>query len=175
MEAQQSIAPYLSGGEARDDEHRYTIDNEVRLRLERRNTVGRRVRRKGCVSRCRKPAITIYVAPLSLYLAKIAAIHDYVGIVPMRRGKRSSPDVIAPWEHEVKDTYGVIDWISRQRWSNGKVGMYGASYDGFTQWPPAALASCAQTIVPDLPVSPVSAYRCRTMSSRTRTTCGRSM
>jgi putative CocE/NonD family hydrolase len=84
-----------------------------------------------------------------LYLAKTAAIHDYVGVVAFARGKRSSPDVIAPWEHEVEDTYGVIDWISRQRWNNGKVGMYGASYDGFTQWAAAKrLHPALKTIVP---------------------------
>ena len=42
--AQQSIAPYLSGAEARDDEHRYTIDNEVLIKTFRRrsNTIGHR-------------------------------------------------------------------------------------------------------------------------------------
>ena len=108
------------------------------------------VRKKGM--REPQPAslrFTIYVNPFSLYLAKTAAIHDYVGIVAYARGKRSSPDVIAPWEHEVEDTYGVIDWISRQRWCNGKVGMYGASYDGFTQWAAAkSLHPALKTIVP---------------------------
>lgn len=39
-----------------------------------------------------------------------------------------------PYEHEVDDTYAVIDWISRQPWSNGDVGMYGGSYSGYTAW-----------------------------------------
>ena len=47
------------------------------------------------------------------------------------------------------DTYAVIDWISKQPWSNGKVGMYGLSYAGFTQWAAAkSLHPALKTIVP---------------------------
>ena len=92
---------------------------------------------------------TIYVDPLATQLAKVAADHGYVGVVAFARGKRFSPDPIEPWEHEVGDTYAVIDWISRQPWSNGQVGMYGASYDGFTQWAAAkSLHPALKTIVP---------------------------
>jgi predicted acyl esterase len=28
----------------------------------------------------------------------------------------------------------VIDWIAAQPWSDGRVGMYGGSYNGFAQW-----------------------------------------
>jgi hypothetical protein len=37
-------------------------------------------------------------------------------------GKYLSPDAIAPYEHDGQDAYDVIDWISRQPWSNGAVG-----------------------------------------------------
>jgi len=30
------------------------------------------------------------------------------------RGKRLGHDEIEPWEYEVQDTYGVMDWISKQ-------------------------------------------------------------
>lgn len=42
-----------------------------------------------------------------------------------------------------------IDWVGAQPWSNGNVGMYGASYDGTTQWMAAIHAPEAlRTIVP---------------------------
>lgn len=49
----------------------------------------------------------------------------------------------------------MIVWLSKQPWSNGKVGMFGGSYTGFVQWsavrhPPAAL----KTIVPQVAVMP---------------------
>ncbi|WP_419217261.1 CocE/NonD family hydrolase [Gordonia sp. CPCC 205333] len=36
-------------------------------------------------------------------------------------------------EREQKDTVEVIDWASKQRWSNGKVGMSGVSYSAINQ------------------------------------------
>lgn len=50
------------------------------------------------------------------------------------RGKRNSNDENNPFEHESQDIYEVIDWVSQQPWSNGKVGMIGGSYLGFSQW-----------------------------------------
>lgn len=82
-----------------------------------------------------------------------AATRDYIGVVVNSRGKRNSPDKIEPFEHEANDMYDVIDWISKQEWCNGKVGMTGGSYVGFAQWatlkkPHPAL----KTIVPQVSV-----------------------
>jgi putative CocE/NonD family hydrolase len=33
---------------------------------------------------------------------------------------------------EQQDGYDVVEWLARQPWSNGNVGMYGTSYSGFT-------------------------------------------
>jgi putative CocE/NonD family hydrolase len=86
----------------------------------------------------------------NLQEARYAADHGYVGIVADVRGKRLSPDTLAPYEHEQEDVYEVIDWISRQAWCDGRVGMYGGSYSGFAQW--AALKHrvhpALKTIVP---------------------------
>ncbi len=35
-------------------------------------------------------------------------------------------------DREQKDVYDVVEWIADQEWSNGKVGMYGGSYQGIT-------------------------------------------
>ncbi|MEW6997211.1 CocE/NonD family hydrolase [Colwelliaceae bacterium BS250] len=63
-----------------------------------------------------------------------AAVHGYVGVVANSRGKRLSSNDITPWEHDGEDATRVIDWASKQSWSNGDVVMYGGSYNGFTQW-----------------------------------------
>jgi predicted acyl esterase len=34
--------------------------------------------------------------------------------------------------HERQDGYDLVEWLGTQAWSNGKVGMIGASYDGTT-------------------------------------------
>jgi putative CocE/NonD family hydrolase len=62
------------------------------------------------------------------------ASRGYAGVVADVRGKRLSPDPIVPYEHDAEDTHTVIDWIVKQPWSDGKVGMIGGSYSGFTAW-----------------------------------------
>lgn len=78
-----------------------------------------------------------------------AAAYGYAGVVAFSRGKVESPGPIVPYEHEAQDVNTVIGWVSRQPWSNGAVGMYGGSYNGFAQW--AALKRphpALKTIVP---------------------------
>lgn len=53
-----------------------------------------------------------------------------------------------------KDGYDYVEWLGTQSWSNGKVGMYGASYDGETQFTTAMMAPPhLATIVPVASVS----------------------
>jgi len=89
-------------------------------------------------TRARVPAILcfdIYTDPDGARKQTQAlAARGYAGIIADARGKRLSPDAPVPYEPEATDTRAVIDWISRQAWSNGKVGMIGASYSGFTAW-----------------------------------------
>ena len=76
-------------------------------------------------------------------------------MIAFTRGKRFSPDEIVPYEHDGSDCYDVIDWISKQPWSDGRVGMYGGSYNGFTQWAAAKhLHPALKTIVPSAAVAP---------------------
>ncbi|MBS0217294.1 MAG: CocE/NonD family hydrolase [Proteobacteria bacterium] len=66
--------------------------------------------------------------------ARKMAAYGYAGVVAYTRGKGRSTDAIVPFEHDGADAAAVIDWIARQPWSDGRVGMYGGSYSGFTQW-----------------------------------------
>ena len=88
-------------------------------------------------------------------LGKRSADRDYVGIVAYARGIRTDLSQYAPYEHEVTDIYDIIDWISKQTWCNGKVGMYGGSYTGFSQWATAKnIHPALKTIVPQVAVMP---------------------
>ncbi|PIF46416.1 hypothetical protein CLU96_3447 [Chryseobacterium sp. 52] len=94
---------------------------------------------------------TIYVRDTGrdLQSLKDAADRGYIGVIAYSRGKRLSPNEIYPYEFEADDTYDVIDWISKQKWCNGKVGMYGGSYNGFTQWAACKkMHPALKTIVP---------------------------
>lgn len=86
-------------------------------------------------------------------IAKKAATYNYVGTVVNTRGKRDSEANNNPFEDESQDLYEVIDWISKQPWSNGKIGMMGGSYLGFSQWATAKkLHPALKTIVPQVSV-----------------------
>lgn len=95
----------------------------------------------------------IYAGPFDEFFGKRAAAYNYVGAVVNTRGKRNSNNVNNPFEHESEDIYEVIDWVSKQPWCNGKVGMIGGSYLGFSQWAAVKKVHPAlKTIVPQVAV-----------------------
>ncbi len=102
--------------------------------------------------------MTIYADEQAHVLTAMqAAAHGYVGVVANSRGKRGSKNTIVPWEHEGEDAVRVINWISRQPFSDGRVGMYGGSYNGFTQWAATKkLPTALKTIVPSAAASPIT-------------------
>ncbi len=104
------------------------------------------------------PAIlmfTIYARQTDDQKVMDMASRGYVGIMAYSRGKRLSTDTLDPYEHDGEDADAVINWIAQQSWCNGKVGMYGGSYNGFTQWAAAKhLPEALKTIVPSTPVAP---------------------
>ena len=70
------------------------------------------------------------------------ARHGYAALYVDVRGTGASEgiplDEYSREEHE--DTAQVIDWLSKQPWSNGNVGMFGASYSAFNSvWVAAAI------------------------------------
>lgn len=86
---------------------------------------------------------------------KRSADKDYVGIVAYARGIRTDLKHYAPYEHEGTDIYDIIEWISKQSWCNGSIGMFGGSYTGFSQWATAKNVHPAlKTIVPQVAVMP---------------------
>jgi len=51
------------------------------------------------------------------------------------RGSGKSPGRTNPWSpEEALDFYDAIEWVARQPWCNGAVGLSGISYYAMTQW-----------------------------------------
>jgi putative CocE/NonD family hydrolase len=63
-----------------------------------------------------------------------AASRGYALVVQDTRGRYASEGEFYCFRHEVDDGYDTVEWAARQPWSDGNVGMYGASYMGATQW-----------------------------------------
>ena len=118
-------------------ERNYLIQDSVLIRTKSGATLSAVVVRNKSATEPQPAALLFFLysnLQRSLSEAKYAADHGYVGVVADVRGKRLSVDSLQPYEKEQEDVYEVIDWISKQRWCNGKVGMYGGSYSGFAQW-----------------------------------------
>lgn len=62
----------------------------------------------------------------------------YAVVVQDVRGKIRSGGALEPFRAEVVDGYDTLDWVTRQVWCSGPVGMFGDSYYGWTQWAAAA-------------------------------------
>ena len=50
------------------------------------------------------------------------------------RGRYESEGVFDPLRQEAADGDDTLNWIARQPWSDGKIGMIGGSYRGIVQW-----------------------------------------
>jgi hypothetical protein len=66
--------------------------------------------------------------------------HGYAIVVQDVRGRYESEGAFQPLTQEVQDGDDTLNWIARQPWSDGKIGMMGGSYLGIVQWK-AALAN----------------------------------
>lgn len=77
--------------------------------------------------------------------------YGYVIVQVARRGNGQSFGAMRGYHdrNEAQDAFDMIDWLSKQDWSNGKVGMYGCSNTGdatmhaLTMRPPALKAAFA--------------------------------
>jgi putative CocE/NonD family hydrolase len=63
-----------------------------------------------------------------------AAEAGYAVVYQDTRGRYQSEGQFYPFRHEGQDGFDTIEWIARQPWCSGPVGMSGASYFGATQW-----------------------------------------
>lgn len=71
----------------------------------------------------------------STMLNPLRAVEEgYVVVVQDSRGRYTSDGEYEPFFCEIDDGYDTVEWCAEQEWSNGRVGMYGMSYVGATQW-----------------------------------------
>src|ERR1700741_3314710 len=148
------IAHQQSNPAVKADDDVYDIQNNVLIKTRDGSSVSAMVvRRKGIVEAL--PVIMFYTSydqgARDSIFGKRAVDRGYVGVVAYARGIRTNINDYVPYEHDGNDIYDLIDWISKQPWCNGKVGMYGGSYTGFAQW--AALKRihpALKTVVPQV-------------------------
>jgi putative CocE/NonD family hydrolase len=147
----KNILPLIQPLVSEDENRRYIVQDDVLIKTKDGAKISAIVARQRGLT-VRQPAaliFTVYAREGKDDEAIAGAAHGYVGVLAYTRGKALSPNPIEPYEHEVSDTYAVIDWISKQKWSDGQVGMYGGSYNGYACWAATKhLHPALKTIVP---------------------------
>jgi putative CocE/NonD family hydrolase len=85
---------------------------------------------------------TPYNNTLAWIVAKARTLADAGYAVAMQdvRGRFDSYGEYEPFRDEGPDGADTIAWLAAQPWCNGRVGMTGRSYSGWTQWTAAAEA-----------------------------------
>lgn len=133
--AYQDLAPVTTELVAEDDANRYVVQQHFLVKTVDGASVDTTVVRPKAAKKL--PAIltfTIYAEDSPFANARMDAANGYVGVIGYTRGKGASPGKVEPYVHDGQDAAALIDWIAKQPWSDGRVGMYSGSYNGFTQW-----------------------------------------
>jgi uncharacterized protein len=147
LEAYRSFGPLVSSLAADEDQRRYLTDETLQIKTPDGATLAAVLVRPRISSK-RLPTLMELTLEEDARSARESAAHGYVGLVAYVRGTRGEPDGVVPFEHEGDDARTVIEWIAKQPWSDGRVGMYGDRYSGFAAWAaakrmPAALKAIA--------------------------------
>ena len=136
-DAFRALVPALRPLVAADDRRRYVIEPDVRVTMSDGGTVCALVvrPRTGGPRFTTLLNFTIYADSVTkLVEARRTAANGYAAVIGYTRGKLCSPDEAVPYERDGEDAAELIDWVARQPWSDGRVGRYGGSYEGFTTW-----------------------------------------
>jgi len=82
------------------------------------------------------------------FFARRFAERGYHVIIQDVRGRFDSGGEFEPLINEQSDGLDTIAWLREQRWYNGQVGLWGASYLGMVQWAIASKSDDIQAMVP---------------------------
>ena len=63
-----------------------------------------------------------------------AVLGGYAVAIQDVRGRYTSEGDFEPFQNEIEDGYDSVEWLASQPWCDGKVGTFGGSYVGATQW-----------------------------------------
>jgi putative CocE/NonD family hydrolase len=147
FDAYRNFGPLIGPLVAEDDSRRYTATEEVFIKTADGASISALVIRPKSSSKPLPSLLEFTIYDPQNYTKECAA-HGYAGVVAYTRGKHSNYPIV-PYQYDGDDARAVIKWIAKQPWSDGRVGMYGDGYSGFTPWaaakrlPPALKAIAA--------------------------------
>ncbi|HMK86660.1 MAG TPA: CocE/NonD family hydrolase [Steroidobacteraceae bacterium] len=153
FDAYRAFSPLVRSLDAAEDARRYVTDTEVAVPVPGRAKLLVTVVRPKGASAPLPALLELTIEPL-VNSARECAAHGYAGIAAhVDSSDANHPPV--PYQHDEEDARALIGWVAKQPWSDGRVGMYGEGYSGFTAWaaakrPPPELKAIA-TYAPTAP------------------------
>ena len=139
---------------AEDDHRRYATDSGILIQTHGGASIAIVVVRPTSVKNP-LPALLEFTARDAPTYAKECAAHGYAGVIAYTAVKRKAAADIDPLEFAGADAREVIDWIAKQDWSDGRVGMYGDAYSGYAPWAAAKrLPKALKAIATSVSVAP---------------------
>lgn len=154
FEAYRSFSAVVHPLVAAEDRRRYITDDDVMVAVSKSATISVTVVRPRIVAG-KLPAILEVALDTDVRDPLEAAAHGYVSVLARTRGLRDKSDPLAPFQTDGEDARAVIEWMAKQPWSNGRVGLLGSDYGGYVAWAAAKRMSPAlKAIVTSNPMAP---------------------
>ena len=146
-DAYRTFGPLVVLLDAEEDHRRYTVDTEIQIQTPDGTSISAVIIRPTTLANP-LPTLLEFRFDDSQSYAKDCAAHGYVGVVAYIRGRRKDSAPFIPFQQDGENARAVINWIAKQAWSDGRVGVYGEGYGAFMAWaaakhPPAALKAIA--------------------------------
>lgn len=147
-----TLAPALT---SEDDARRYLIEDSVPIKTAKGVTIYARLVRPKAPKKP-LPALLEFTIDPGYDDARARAARGYVGVVAYTRGRgglgdaKTKPIEVVPFQYDGLDARSVIEWITQQAWSDGRIGLVGSGYSGFAAWSvakklPSAVKAIATT------------------------------
>jgi uncharacterized protein len=77
---------------------------------------------------------SIRASLFSTVVSRFWAEHGYTVVIQATRGRHQSGGEATPLVNERHDGIETLDWLKQQAWFDGRLGMWGGSTFGHTQW-----------------------------------------
>ncbi|HEY2418548.1 MAG TPA: CocE/NonD family hydrolase [Steroidobacteraceae bacterium] len=151
----RSIGPLIGALNTEDDQRRYITEDHLLIKSASGGNISALLVRPKAATQPVPALLEFTIYANSPNYAKECAAHGYVGVVAYTRETPHSLYRVVPYQTDGDDSRTVINWIAHQSWSDGRVGMYGGSYSGFTAWAAARrLPPALKAIATSAPIAP---------------------
>ncbi len=156
FEAYRSIEGLVRPLFAAENDKRYVVEEVAIPVAEGASVAATLVRPRGATEAGKVATLLEFTLDRSSRDARESAAHGYASVLALARIAGDPPArPRAPFESDGDDARAVIDWIAKQPWSDGRVGMQGTGYGGFVAWSAAKrLPPALKAIATSDPMAP---------------------